>query len=67
MYQFQVISDGYVIFTTHKYISFVELVNNTDFDFDYIDSKGYEVYLFNDNKLLNIFCSRVKSFKEINS
>ena len=29
MYQFQVVSDGYIIF-----FSFVELVNNTDFNFD---------------------------------
>ena len=56
MYQFQVISDGYVIFTTKKYNSFVELVNCTHFNFDYPDSKGYEVYLFRDEKLLNSFC-----------
>ena len=56
MYQFQVVSGGYVIFTTKKYNSFVELVYNTVFTFDYPDSKGYEIYLFKDGKLLNSFC-----------
>ena len=56
MYQFQVVSDGYVIFTTPLCDSFVELVNSTNFNFDYPDSNGYEVYLFRDEKLLNSFC-----------
>ena len=49
-YQFQVISSRYVIFSSNKYDSFVDLVNNTDFDFD---SNDYEVLLYNDGKLLN--------------
>ena len=56
MYQFQVVSGGYVIFTTPLCDSFVELVNSTNFNFDYPESKGYEVYLFRDEKLLNSFC-----------
>ena len=56
MYQFQVVSGGYIIFTSEKNYSFVELVNNTNFNFDYPDSKGHEVYLFRDGKLLNSFC-----------
>ena len=44
------------ILTTNKYNSFVELVNKTSFEFDYIDCKGYQVYLFKDGKLLNTFC-----------
>ena len=55
MFQFQIISDGYVIFTTRLYDSFVELVNNTDFDFDYPDSKRYKVMLYKDGKLINSF------------
>ena len=51
MYQFQVISNGYIIFSSNKYDSFIDLVNNTDFDFD---SNDYEVLLYNDGKLLNI-------------
>ena len=37
MYRFQVISNGYVIFSTNEYNSFVDLVNNTKFEFDFID------------------------------
>ena len=44
MYRFQVISDGYIIFTTNEYNTFIELVNNTKFK--YPDSKGYEVILY---------------------
>ena len=55
MNQFQV-SDGYVIFTTPLCDRFVELGNSTNFDFDYPDSKGYEVLLLKDGKLLNSFC-----------
>ena len=51
MYQFQVISNGYIIFCSQKYDSFIELVNNTDFDFD---SSDYVVLLYNDGKLLNL-------------
>ena len=54
MYQFQVISNGYIIFCSQKYDSFIELVNNTDFDFDYSDKHGYEVLLYKNGKLLNI-------------
>ena len=36
MYRFQVISDGYIIFSTNEYNNFVDLVNNTKFDFDFI-------------------------------
>ena len=50
-YQLQIISNGYIIFFSQKYDSFVELVNNTDFDFD---SSDYEVLLYYDGKLLNI-------------
>ena len=54
MYRFQVISDGYIIFSTNEYNSFIELVNNTKFDIDYPDSKGYEIILYKDGKVLNI-------------
>ena len=54
MYQFQVISNGYIIFCSQKYDSFIKLVKNTDFDFDYSDKHGYEVLLYNNGKLLNI-------------
>ena len=54
MYQFQVISNSYIIFCSQKYDSFVELVNNTDFDFDYSGKHGYEVLLYKNSKLLNI-------------
>ena len=50
-YQFQIISNGYIIFSSQKYDSFVELVNNTDFDFDRLD---YEILFYYDGKLLNI-------------
>ena len=43
-----------MIYTSNKYDSFVELVTNTQFDFDYIDKYGYDVYLFKNDKLLNI-------------
>ena len=54
MYQFQVTSYGYIIFSSNKYDSFIELVNNTDFYFDYSDKYGYEVLLYKNSKLLNI-------------
>ena len=53
-YQFQVISNGYIILSSQKYDSFVELVNNSNLDFDFSDKHGYEVLLYNDGKLLNI-------------
>ena len=54
MYSFQVISDGYIIFSTNEYNTFIELVNNTKYKFDYPDSKGYEDILYYNNKILNI-------------
>ena len=54
MYKFEVISDGYVIFNTNEYDSFIDLVNNTKFQFDYPDSKGYKIILYKDGKVLNI-------------
>ena len=55
MYKFEVISGGYIIFSTNEYNSFIDLVNNTKFEFDFIDSKGYEIILFyNMVKCLNI-------------
>ena len=54
MYRFQVISNGYIIFSTNEFNSFIDLVNNTKFNFDYIDSKGYEIILYYNNKIVNI-------------
>ena len=54
MYRFQVISDGYIIFSTNEFNSFIDLVNNTKFEFDFIDRFGYQVVLFKDGKVLNI-------------
>ena len=50
-YQFQVISGGYITFSSQKYDSFIDLANNTDFDFDRLD---YEILVYYDGKLLNI-------------
>ena len=38
MYKFEVISDGYIIFSSNEYNNFIDLVNNTKFEFDFIDS-----------------------------
>ena len=54
MYQIKIISNGKIIFKTRIFISFIELVNNSKIDFDYIDKFGYEILLFKDGKLLNI-------------
>ena len=54
MYYFLVHSYKSLIYYSNKYDSFVELVNNTNFDFQYVDKFGYQVYLFKDSKLLNI-------------
>ena len=60
MYYFQVYSNNSLIYYSNKFVFFgesgesVELVNNTNFDFNYVDKFGYQVYLFKDSKLLNI-------------
>ena len=54
MYYFQVYSNNSLICYSNNFDSFVELVNNTNFDFDYVDKFRYQVYLFKDSKLLNI-------------
>ena len=54
MYYFQVYSNNSLIYYSNKFDNFVELVNNTNFDFDYVDKFGYQVYLFQNDKLLNI-------------
>lgn len=41
-------SNGNNVFQTQVYDSFIDLVNNTNIDFDYPDCMGYEVYLVND-------------------
>ena len=63
MYQFQVISNGYIIFCSQKYDSFIDLVNSTGFDFD---SSDYEVLLYNDGKLLDILrlVAEISSLKQ---
>ena len=53
-YQLQILSGGYIIFSSNKYDSFVELINNTNLDFDYSDKHGYEVLIYKNAKLLNI-------------
>ena len=35
-------------------LPWVELINNTVFNFDYNDKHGYEILLYKDDKLLNI-------------
>ena len=50
-YQIIITSNGAIVFTSNVYDSFVELVNNTDIDFDYPDCVGYEVNLFNNGKV----------------
>ena len=54
MYRFQVISDGYIVFSTNEYNNFIDLVNITKCEFDYINSKGYEIIIFFNNKILSI-------------
>ena len=56
MYRFQVISDGYIIFSTNEYNSFIELVNNTKFNFDFIQiQKDMKLsFYYKDGKVLNI-------------
>ena len=51
---FQAYSNKNFICCSNKFDSFVELVNNTDFDFDYVDKFGYQVYFFKDLILLII-------------
>ena len=54
MYKFEVISHGYALFSTNEYNNFIDLVNNTKFDFNYPDSKGYDVILYYNNKVLSL-------------
>ena len=39
MYYFPVYSNQPLIYSSNKHDGFVEPVNNTNFDFDYVDSK----------------------------
>ena len=54
MHYFHIYSNKSLIFSSNKYENFDELVNNTIFDFDYVDNYGSQVFLFKDSKLLNI-------------
>ena len=55
MYRFQVISNGYIFFSTNEFNNFLELVTNTNFGFDFVDKYGYETLLLHIEKLNNIF------------
>ena len=51
MYRFEVISDGYIIFSTNEYNSFVDLVNNTKFSIWFYRFKfGYKIVLYKDGE-----------------
>ena len=54
MYYFHVYSKRSLFYSSKKINSSVELVNNTNFDFDYVDKIVYQIYLIKDSKLINI-------------
>ena len=58
MYYFHVYSKKSLTYSSNKYDSFVELVNNANYTFDYVDKFRYQLNLFRDSKLLFTLISK---------